>query len=160
MIMGRARLLGDNISGDHIIRSEHLNAGKPLVELLPYLFESCRQDLASTLRTGDILVAGHNFGCGSSREHGISLLKEIGISCVVAKSFARSAYRNCINLGLLPIICEVTAHEFDCVVIDALSGTLKVNKKTYAFPQYPEMIVNIIREGGLINYYIHHGHLL
>lgn len=84
-MVGRARIIGDHIGGDQIISSAYLTGNIRLEELTAHAFESCRPDLGPTLKAGDIIVAGENFGCGSSREYGILLLKSAGISCFISK---------------------------------------------------------------------------
>lgn len=158
-IKGRARLLGDHVSGDHIISSTYLSGGYSMEELLPHAFEACRSDLGPSLKPGDIIVAGENFGCGSSREHGILLMKTAGISCVIAKSFARSAYRACINLGLLPIEGCCKTRELQEIKIDTEQGYVKAGEEMITITAYPQKIMDIIREGGLLDYYRNHGGL-
>lgn len=160
LLEGHARLLGDNISGDHIISKEFIRQGLSMPELKPYLFHNCRPDLGALLGPEDILVAGENFGCGSSREYVMLLMLEAGIRCVVAKSFSRSFYRACINQGLLPIVCNIQAEEGGLVQVDTVKGTVRVEGgKEHTFLPFPEMMMNIISEGGLINYYKKHGKL-
>lgn len=158
MIEGRARILGDNISGDYIISKEYIRAGYPLNEMVKYLFQVPRPDLGPTLQPGDIIVGGWNFGCGSSREYVMLLLKEAKISCVVAKSFARAFYRASINQGILPIECDLDAAEGDILTVDTDNGTILVNgTKKSSYQQLPLLMNNIVMEGGLIPYYLHHG---
>ena len=160
LIEGKARLLGDNISGDHIISKEFIRQGLSIPELKPYLFNSCRPDLGPTLNADDILVAGENFGCGSSREYVMLLLVEAGIKCVLAKSFARGFYRACVNQGLLPIVCNLEVNEGELVQVDTEKGTILLeNGEQCAFPPFPKLITDIIGEGGLINYFKRHGEL-
>lgn len=121
MIEGRARLLGDNVSGDQIIGGQYLG-GAPPEELAGHLFESCRPDLAQSLQPEDILVAGENFGCGSSREQILLVMKAAGIRCVVARSFSRNFYRGGVNLGILPIVCAPRVEECDRLTVDVEAG--------------------------------------
>ncbi len=155
MLEGRARILGDNISGDHIISKEYIRLGLPVPQMVPYLFKVCRPDLGETLTPGDMIVAGENFGCGSSREYVMLLLREAGIRCIVARSFARGFYRSCINQGLLPIACTIQAQENDLLSIDLDAGTIAVNgKNSGCFDKFPPLILQIMADGGLINYYL------
>lgn len=157
MFKGRARILGDNISGDYIISKEYIRAGYPLEEMVKYLFQVPRPDLGPTLMPGDIIVGGWNFGCGSSREFVMLLLKEAKIECVVAKSFARGFFRACINQGIMPVECDINAAEYDELAIDVEAGTIAVNgQKKYEFRQLPVLMNDIILEGGLIPYYVKH----
>ncbi|MCC8025263.1 MAG: 3-isopropylmalate dehydratase [Clostridium sp.] len=157
MLKGRARILGDNISGDYIISKEYIRAGYPLEEMVKYLFQVPRPDLGPTLRPGDIIVGGWNFGCGSSREFVMLLLKEAKIDCVIAKSFARGFFRSCINQGIMPVECDINAAEYDEITVDTEKGMIKVNgHKEYEFQKLPVLMNNIILEGGLIPYYVKH----
>lgn len=158
MLEGRARVLGDNISGDYIISKEYIRAGYPLNEMVKYLFQVPRPDLGPTLKPGDMIVGGWNFGCGSSREYVMLLLKEAQINCVIAKSFARAFYRSSINQGILPIECDLEAEEGDLLTVDTEQGIILVNEtKKYSYRKLPLLMNNIVMEGGLIPYYLHHG---
>ena len=152
-MVGRARIIGDHIGGDQIISSAYLIGNIRLEELTAHAFESCRPDLGPALKAGDIIVAGENFGCGSSREYGILLLKSAGISCVIARSVARNGYRACINHGLLPVECTVSVDELEEISVDVEQGIVRTKNGRTAFSTYPEQILKIIREGGFINYY-------
>lgn len=157
MLRGRARILGDNISGDYIISKEYIRAGYPLEEMVKYLFQVPRPDLGPTIQPGDIIVGGWNFGCGSSREFVMLLLKQAKIDCVIAKSFARGFFRSCINQGIMPVECDINASEYDEITVDTEKGVIKVNgQKEYTFPKLPVLMNNIILEGGLIPYYVKH----
>ncbi len=153
IIKGHARILGDNINTDDIIAAKYLDSQDPV-----FLGSKCMENLdpgfAARLRQGDIIVAGKNFGCGSSREHAPWAIKGCGISLVIAHSFARIFFRNAINIGL-PII-EFTAacpiEENDELEVDLAAGTVKNRTKdkacrTHAFPAFLEAI---IKSGGLI----------
>ena len=107
------------------------------------------------IKPGDFLVAGDNFGCGSSREQAVTCLKVSGISAIVARSFARIYYRNCINSGLPAIIHPEASEEIkagDVVEVDLERGTIKSGGKIYTFPPYPEKIKAILEAGGIIPY--------
>lgn len=158
MLEGRARVLGDNISGDYIISKEYIRAGYPLHEMVKYLFQVPRPDLGPTLKPGDMIVGGWNFGCGSSREYVMLLLKEAKINCVIAKSFARAFYRSSINQGILPIECNLEVEEGDLLTVDTEQGIILVNgTKKYSYRKLPLLMNNIVMEGGLIPYYLQHG---
>jgi 3-isopropylmalate dehydratase small subunit len=162
MISGRARLIGDNISTPDIVNDAHLikhmATGAAFTELVPYLFATCKPDLGSTLQKGDIIVAGENFGFGSSHEAVPLTLKAAGIPCIIARSFARTFYRAGINLGILPIECKVDAKELDTLEIDPEAGKLIVNHdRVYTFHQFSPLILSIIHEKGLLNYCKTHG---
>ncbi|RLF95433.1 3-isopropylmalate dehydratase, partial [Thermococci archaeon] len=104
---------------------------------------------------GDIIVAGKNFGCGSSREQAVTCLKHAGVSAIIAKSFARIYYRNCINNGLIPVICKEASEYIkngDVVSIDVLKGNIFVGDKEFNFVPFTEFIMEIIDSGGLLEY--------
>ncbi len=119
--------------------------------------EDADPDFVKKMRPGDIIVAGENFGCGSSREHAPIAIKAAGIACVVAKSFARIFFRNAINIGL-PIIpapaAADEANEGDILDVDLAGGTITnaTSGKKYEFPAFPKELEGIIAEGGLINF--------
>ena len=119
--------------------------------------EDADPDFVKKMKPGDVIVAGENFGCGSSREHAPIAIKTAGISCVIAKSFARIFFRNAINIGL-PIIPAPDAaeetREGDTLDIDLAAGTITNSGtgKVYPFPRFPRELEGIIKEGGLINY--------
>lgn len=160
MIEGYARILGDNISGDHIISKEYIRAGLEISEMVKYLFYSCRPELGALLKPDQIIVAGNNFGCGSSREYIMLLLKEAGIQCIIAKSFARGFFRSCINQGIIPIECDIHVKEGEQISVDCKKGEIWVNKTDqYSFHELPELMRDIVSEGGLINYYVERGKL-
>lgn len=154
---GRAVVLGDNVSGDQIIAGSRLAGGKSEAEAVPYLFESCRSDFAAVYRPGDILAAGENFGCGSSREQIIQVMKAAGIRCVIARSFSRHFYRAGINTGILPLICDAPIREGDLVTVELEQNRLRVNDgEPVAFAPFPKQVLGYIAEGGLLNYYQNH----
>jgi len=145
----------DNIDTDLIIAARYLNTSNPK-ELAKYVMEDSRSGFANIISNGDMIVAGENFGCGSSREHAPIALKEAGISVVIAKSFARIFYRNAFNVGL--IILEVpdsdTIKEGDDIEVDISNGIInnRTNKCTYSFKEIPEFMKQLLEVGGLINY--------
>jgi 3-isopropylmalate/(R)-2-methylmalate dehydratase small subunit len=146
---------GDNIDTDLIIAARYLNTSDAK-ELAKHVMEDADPEFASKMQDGDVIVAGENFGCGSSREHAPIALKEAGIKAVIAKSFARIFYRNAFNMGLaifeLPQSDEID--EGDSIKIDMQSGEiLNITKgKTYKFTPIPEFMQELIDAGGLINY--------
>ncbi|MFQ5710943.1 MAG: 3-isopropylmalate dehydratase small subunit [Candidatus Geothermarchaeales archaeon] len=153
---GRAWKYGDNIDTDAIIPARYLNTTDPEV-LAKHCFEYFDSDFTKKVKPGDILVAGENFGCGSSREHAVIALKAAGISAIVARSFARIFFRNAINNGLPvveePVIAEKT-EEGDVLEIDFEGGTVRnVSKaESFDFTPFPKTILDIFRDGGLINH--------
>ncbi len=155
-IKGKAFVFGDDVNTDEIIPARYLNTSEPK-ELAKYCMEDARPGFGKRddLK-GNIIVAGENFGCGSSREHAPIAIKAAGISCVVAKSFARIFLRNSINIGL-PIVELLETSEInegDILNINFDRGTI-VNesiKKSFEFQSYPDFMKSIISEGGWINY--------
>ena len=151
---GTAIKYGDNIDTDVIIPARHL-ATQDHKELAAHCMEDIDKTFVSRVKPGDIMVAGANFGCGSSREHAPIAIKASGISCVIAKSFARIFYRNSINIGLAILECEDAANhidEGDQVEIDFDTGLItNVTKgKTYEAQPFPEFIREMINRGGLM----------
>ena len=148
---GKVWVFGDNVDTDQIIPAERLVAAN-LDHLNDYIFEKVRPGFAQQVQKGDILVAGRNFGCGSSREHAPLSLIEAGFSCIIAESFARIFYRNSMNIGLLLVECKVDKPTEGCeAVVDPDHGKVVVDGNEYKFPEYPPFITELIREGGLMN---------
>jgi len=148
---GRVWKFGNDIDTDQIIPAERLTSDNT-DRLALFVFEKIRPDFAKAVKAGDMIVAGRNFGCGSSREHAPRALKQAGVSCVVAEGFARIFFRNSINVGLLAIECRVEADEGDTIRIQPNEGII-VNEntgKTFKFKQYPPFIKDLIESGGLI----------
>ncbi|MBT8508130.1 3-isopropylmalate dehydratase [Methanomicrobiaceae archaeon CYW5] len=144
---------GDDIDTDAIIPGRFLIIYDP-AELATHAFEGTRDDFAREARKGDIIVGGKNFGCGSSREHAPLALKGAGITVVVARSFARIFYRNCINTGVLPVICPNadTIGEGDTVEIFPDEGYLTANGIRHDIEPVPPFMRKIIAAGGLVEY--------
>ncbi|AOZ96588.1 3-isopropylmalate dehydratase small subunit [Butyrivibrio hungatei] len=147
---------GDNVDTDVIIPARYLNTTDGS-ELARHCMEDIDKDFASKVKAGDIIVADKNFGCGSSREHAPLAIKCAGVSCVVAKSFARIFYRNSINIGLPIIECEEAAEAIkagDVVNIDFDSGIItdETTGKSYKGQAFPPFMQKIIDSEGLINY--------
>ncbi|AGZ81860.1 3-isopropylmalate dehydratase small subunit [Campylobacter fetus] len=145
----------DNIDTDIIIAARYLNTSNP-DELAKHIMEDADKDFYSKVTKGDIIVAGENFGCGSSREHAPLALKAAGISVIIAKSFARIFYRNSFNTGLLILECQKTdeINEGDELEVDFSGGIIKnlTQKTQYKFDPIPEFMQELVRSGGLINY--------
>jgi 3-isopropylmalate/(R)-2-methylmalate dehydratase small subunit len=152
-IRGRVWRFGDNVDTDQIIPANYLVTGDPK-ELGKHAFENVRSDFVNNVRTGDIIVADENFGCGSSREHAPRALIGVGVSCVIAKSFARIFFRNSINIGLPVIECAVDAKEGDKVEVDFGGGVVRnlTTRKEYAFKSLPPFLIKLIDSGGLVGY--------
>ncbi|QSZ27382.1 3-isopropylmalate dehydratase small subunit [Aceticella autotrophica] len=153
---GKAIKYGDNVDTDVIIPARFLNTSDPK-ELALHCMEDIDKNFKNKVNKGDIMVAGYNFGCGSSREHAPLAIKESGISCVIAKSFARIFYRNSINIGLPILECSDAVdaiEEGDLISIDTESGSIKniTKGEIYKSQPFPDFIKEIINNGGLINY--------
>ena len=152
---GKVHKYGDNVDTDVIIPARYLNT-PDMQELAQHSMEDIEDDFAKNVQKGDIMVAKSNFGCGSSREHAPAAIKASGISCVIAKTFARIFYRNAINIGLPIIECEEAAEKIDNgdeVEIDFDSGVItnKTKNETYQGQSFPEFLINIINSNGLLN---------
>lgn len=146
---------GANVDTDVIIPARHLNDPSPAA-LASHCMEDIDASFASTVEPGDIIVAGPNFGCGSSREHAPLAIKSCGVKCVIAPSFARIFYRNSINIGFPIVECPEAAEEIragDEVEVDFASGIITdvTTGKTYQAAPFPEFINGIITSGGLLN---------
>lgn len=156
MIHGHAHKYGDNIDTDVIIPARYCTAYTE-AELAPHCLEDLDRDFVKNVQRGDIMIAGENFGCGSSRENAPIAMKGAGVSCVIAKSFARIFFRNSINIGL-PIIVSYaavnaseTGDEFE---IDLATGVIRNRTKNLEFsiPPFPAVVQEIIDAGGLVEF--------
>lgn len=146
----------DNVDTDVIIPARYLNTSDNK-ELASHCMEDIDKDFVKKVKPGDIMVAGYNFGCGSSREHAPISIKESGISCIIAKSFARIFYRNAINIGLAIIESESIAEEIEAgdeLEIDFKSGTITnlSKNKSYKTNPFPAFIQEIINSNGYVEY--------
>lgn len=156
IIEGRALKLGDDIDTDSILPGRYLTLSKP-EDLGKHVMEGYDLNYKDKIQEGDVIVAGSNFGCGSSREHAPIALKAAGIKAVVAKSFARIFYRNATNIGL-PLVEAPNGpddiEEEDILKIDLEKGTLTntTQDKDYDFTKLPEFMFEIVENGGLIEY--------
>lgn len=152
---GKTFVYGDNVDTDVIIPARYLNTSNA-EELAKHCMEDIDASFVSKVNKGDVIVAGDNFGCGSSREHAPLVIKTCGVSCVVAKSFARIFYRNAINIGLPILECAEAVTETeqgDTLTIDFDTGiiTNETKNKQYVAQPFPPFIQNIIKQGGLLN---------
>ena len=153
---GRVFKYGDNVDTDVIIPARYLNTSDPK-ELAMHCMEDIDSDFTKKVEKGDIIVANKNFGCGSSREHAPIAIKESGVSCVIASTFARIFYRNAINIGLPIIECEEAVKSIDAgdeLEIDFTTGVInnKSKKQEYQGEPFPEFMQKIINSNGLVNY--------
>lgn len=156
MIQGKVIKYGHNVDTDVIIPARYLNTSDPK-ELAQHCMEDLDKDFVKKVQPGDIMVAGKNFGCGSSREHAPIALKASGISCVIAETFARIFYRNAINIGLPIMECPEAAQDIedgDTVSVDVYTGVITniTKNKTYQGTPFPEFMQHIIKAEGLMNY--------
>jgi len=154
-LQGKVWKFGDNIDTDLIIAARYLNTSEPS-ELAKYVMEDADPEFVAKMSIGDIIVAGENFGCGSSREHAPIALKSAGISAVIAPTFARIFYRNAFNMGLPIFELEESAEidEGDTVKIDMDRGeVINISQaKTYKFTPIPPFMQELVDAGGLIEF--------
>jgi 3-isopropylmalate/(R)-2-methylmalate dehydratase small subunit len=161
--MGRAWKFGDNISTDLIAAGRYYHLRSNMPELAKHTLEDAREDFAPNVKEGDFVVGGRNFGKGSSREHAPTVIKLLGTRAVLAKSFARIFYRNCINIGLP--VAEVDTDQIDeGDELDIDLGAGKIYDRTKGieleFPPLPDIMQRILDEGGLATYIAKHGDLV
>ncbi len=155
-IKGKAFKFGHNIDTDVIIPARFLTTSEP-EQLAPHCMENIRKGFADEVSQGDIIVAGKNFGCGSSREHAPISIKAVGISTVIAESFARIFYRNSFNIGLPLFESKEAAekiNEGDEIEVDQTTGSIKnlTRNETYHSTPIPEFMQQLVKAGGLMNY--------
>ena len=160
MLKGRAFKFGDSISTDHIVpgRLAHLRSNLP--ELAKHVLEDADPTFASKVKSGDFIVAGNNFGLGSSREHAPLVIKMSGVSAILVKSVARIFFRNAINLGLPVLVCDTNKiRNGDELEVDLEQGVIndKSNGNKLTFKRIPKAMLSILNEGGLIPYIKKHG---
>lgn len=153
---GMVHKFGDNVDTDVIIPARYLNSSKA-EELAQHCMEDIDADFVKKVKTGDIMVATKNFGCGSSREHAPIAIKAAGVSCVIAETFARIFYRNAINIGLPIVECPEAAKEIsqgDEVEVNFDTGVITdiTTGKTFQGQPFPEFMQKIIAAEGLVNY--------
>ena len=154
--IGRVFKYGDNVDTDVIIPARYLNTSDPK-ELAAHCMEDIDLDFAKEVQDGDIIVANKNFGCGSSREHAPIAIKESGVSCVIASTFARIFYRNAINIGLPILECDQAVKSIeagDKLEVNFDNGVVKnlTKNEEYQGEAFPEFMQKIINSNGLIGY--------
>jgi 3-isopropylmalate/(R)-2-methylmalate dehydratase small subunit len=155
-IRGKVWKFGDDISTDLIIPGKYKFKTIDFNELASHAMEGADPKFASKVSKGDIIVAGNNFGCGSSREQAPVVIKHSGVSAVVAKSFARIFYRNAFNVGLPVIECPAAVDsikEGEVVEISLTEGKLTVDGKSHAFKPIPPFLMTILEDGGLVEHF-------
>jgi 3-isopropylmalate/(R)-2-methylmalate dehydratase small subunit len=152
ILKGNALCYGDNVDTDVIIPARYLNTSNAQ-ELAAHCMEDIDPDFLKKVKPSDVIAAGRNFGCGSSREHAPLAIKTAGISCVIAKSFARIFYRNAVNIGLPIIVCDGDFSSGDALEIDLAQGVItnRTTGEEHSFPPFPSFLQKIIEAGGLMN---------
>jgi 3-isopropylmalate/(R)-2-methylmalate dehydratase small subunit len=156
MLKGKVHKYGANVDTDAIIPARYLNVSDP-AELAKHCMEDIDEDFVKRVKAGDIMMATTNFGCGSSREHAPIAIKAAGISCIIAKSFARIFFRNAINIGLPLLECDQAVDKTemgDILEVDLTNGWIKNPTKGTEFKAkaYPDFMGELIAAGGLVEY--------
>ncbi len=152
---GKVFKYGDNVNTDVIFPGKYTYTVTDRTEMAKHAMEDLDPNFIKEVQSGDIIIAGKNFGCGSSREQAVICLKEAGISAIIAKSFARIYFRNCINEGLPALVCEEIydlVEKGEVVEIDLKEGKIITKSGTFSFPPFPEKVQEILINGGLIPY--------
>lgn len=164
LLEGRARVFGDSINTDYIITSRRKRESLDPQVLRQYLFEELDPGFAGSLAPGDLLVAGRNFGCGSAMEVAVTAVLGAGIRAILAPSFARTYYRNAVNNGLLPVICDTSGiREGDRIVVTTQANGERMtvsNTRSGTIIQaeaLPAIMLDILQAGGLVAYFRQHG---
>lgn len=150
-ISGRVWKFGDNIDTDVIIPGKYLRTTDMGV-FAAHVLEGIDPQFSQKVKKGDIIVAGENFGCGSSREQAPLALKHAGIACIVARSFARIFFRNAINVGLPIMEAGIDCEEGDTIEIELEKGIVKNGNKTYAGTKLPDFLLEILTDGGVVEH--------
>lgn len=157
---GKAFKFGDNISTDHIAPGRLFHLRSNLPEFSKHVLEDADPNFASSMKKGDFVVAGSNFGLGSSREHAPQIIKIAGVGAVIAKSFARIFYRNAINIGLLAIECDTDSIDAgDELDLDIENGVIKnlTNGTITKIEPLPPVMIKLLNDGGLVEHIKKHG---
>ena len=152
-VKGKVWKYGDDVNTDVIFPGKYTYTIKERSEMAKVACEDLDSEFNKNAQPGDIIVGGKNWGCGSSREQAVTCLKERGISVIIAKSFARIYYRNCLNEGLPIIICPAAVDAIsagDTAEVDFERGVITASGKEFAFPPYPDFVKGLIEDGGLI----------
>jgi 3-isopropylmalate/(R)-2-methylmalate dehydratase small subunit len=152
---GRARVLGDDVNTDYIVTSRRKREGIDPQFLRRYIFEELDPAFAASVEPGDLIVAGKNFGCGSAMEVAVTALVGAGIRAVLARSFSRTYYRNAVNNGLLPVVCDTRAiREGDRVRVESAAVHNETTGETMPAEPLPPVMLEIIQAGGLVGYMV------
>ena len=154
-IRGKVWNFGDNIDTDVIIPGRYLRTFNPK-DLALHVLEGERADFTKNVQQGDVILAGENFGCGSSREQAPVAIKAAGVEAIIAKSFARIFYRNAINIGLPVVVADIEADDGDIVSVDLEKGIIVNETKNteVEFQAFKEFMINILSDGGLVKHYL------
>lgn len=149
---GRVWKYGDDVNTDVIFPGKYTYSITDRKEMAPHALEDLDPEFVKNVRPGDIIVAGRNWGCGSSREQAVIALKEIGVGAIVARSFARIYFRNCINEGLPIVTCDAVdgVESGEEICIDFGTGKVLTPRGEYAFPPLPPSVLEILEAGGLV----------
>jgi 3-isopropylmalate/(R)-2-methylmalate dehydratase small subunit len=152
---GRARVFGDDINTDYIVTSRRKREGIGPQFLRHYIFEELDPAFAASVQPGDLIVAGKNFGCGSAMEVAVTALVGAGIRAVLARSFSRTYYRNAVNNGLLPVVCDTRGiREGDCLIVEPAAVRNQTTGEIVAAEPLPPVMLDIIEAGGLVGYMV------
>ena len=146
---------GDNVNTDMLFPGKYTYSCSTADEIIPHLLEDLDSSFSKDVKKGDIIIAGKNFGCGSSREQPVIGLKAVGIKAIIAESFARIFYRASINQGLILIESPDSVKTFsenDSIELNLIKGIIKINKTDFSFPKLPKEITEIQNSGGLLEY--------
>ncbi len=153
MFTGKVAKYGDDISTDLLFPGRYTYRLLSEEQMAEFALEDLDPEFSKRDTTGEILVAGENFGCGSAREQAVKCVKQKGIAAIVVKSVARIYYRNCINEGLMPIVCPEAVDAVstgDEMTVDVENGTITAAGKEFTFAKFPPFVMDILRNGGLI----------
>lgn len=155
-VKGKVFKYGDNVDSDVLFPARYLTIND-IKEMGAHALEDLDRDFVKQVKPGDVIVAGIYFGCGSQRDHAVMAMKEVGVGCVIAKSYARSFYRNCINIGLPLIECPEAAEAIekgDEITINFDTGIIEdlTTGKTFNAPPFPEYIQKVIDAGGIMEF--------
>jgi len=159
--MARVWLFGEDVDTDQILPGRYAPYMTSEAELVKYPFVEHRPEFAPNVQPGDVIVAGKNFGCGSSREYAPRSLRAVGVGAIIAPSFSRIFYRNALNLGLVIFEMDLTdaLADGDEVMLDLDAPSITAGETMVNLPQPPEWLSEVWQEGGIIAYYKNHGHL-
>ena len=152
---GRVFKYGDNVNTDVLFPGKYTYTVTDRKEMAKHALEDLDPEFIRNVKPGDLIVAGKNFGCGSSREQAVTCVKEAGVSVIIAVSFARIYFRNCINEGLPALVCPPAVEAIangEEVNVDLAKGKIITQKETYDFPPFPQEVQAILSAGGLIPY--------